>query len=317
VTLSLPYQRPLNMGFRIVGPSEQNPKQSITNFVYVSPGYFETLRVPLLRGRYLAHSDGPDSEKVAVINRAFADQYLKDREPVDTVLQVANTSYRVVGVVASTQQRPGWGNTGPLAPMPMIYTPAAQFPEKTVQMIHTWFSPSWVVRSTRDRGSLAAALSEATRSVDPLLPLADFRVLDEVKSGSLVAQRLMATLVGALSLLALLLTALGVYGLMANSVAERTREIGLRMALGSTVSRALQTALRPGLVSTVTGLATGLVLALWLSRLLQGFLWGVRPTDPATFLVVTASLIAVAILAALLPALRIATLNPANTLRNE
>ena len=317
VTLSLPYQRPLNMGFRVAGPAELTPKQPITNLAYVSPGYFETLRIPLLRGRYLSQADGPDAEKVVVINRDFADTYLRDREPLDTVLQVANTSYRVVGVVTSTQQRPGWGNAGPLAPMPMIYTPSAQFPEKAVQVIHTWFSPSWVVRSTRDRASLAAALAESARSIDPLLPLAEFRALDEVKSSSLVEQRLLATLVGALSFLALLLTALGIYGLMANSIAERTRELGLRMALGSTISGALRTALRPGLVWTLAGLAAGVIISLWLSRLLKGLLWGVQSTDPVTFLSVAVSLIAVAALAALLPAWRIATLNPARTLREE
>jgi predicted permease len=317
VTLSLPYERPLNMGFRVAGPAEFTPKNPITNLAYVTPGYFETLQIALMRGRFFVDSDSADAEKVAVINRSFAEHYLSGHEPLDTVLESGGSAYRIVGVAGNTQQRPGWGREGPLAPMPMLYVPAAQFPEKPLRMIHTWFSPSWVVRSTRDRAALSNALGEAMRSVDPLLPISEFRALDEVKAGSLVMQRLMATLLGALSGLALLLTALGIYGLLANSVAERAHELGIRMALGSTTGGAVRTALRPGLVYSLTGVVIGLTLSTWTVRLAKGLVWGISPEDPMTFLWVVGTVMGVAALAGLLPAVRIARINPATSLRNE
>jgi ABC-type antimicrobial peptide transport system permease subunit len=147
--------------------------------------------------------------------------------------------------------------------------------------------------------------------------MAQFRTIDDLKSDSLTLQRFMASLVDALAALAVLLTALGVYGLIANLVEERTKELGIRMALGSTVREAVSTALGPGLKWVVAGTVAGAALALGLERFIKSFLWGVQASDPLTLAGVAAGLLVATMVASLAPALRIVRLNPAETLRGE
>jgi ABC-type antimicrobial peptide transport system permease subunit len=150
-----------------------------------------------------------------------------------------------------------------------------------------------------------------------MLPMASFRNMDELKGDALTFQRFLVVLVGAVAMLAAILAALGIYGLIANLVAERTRELGIRMALGSSVSGAVQVALRPGLRWVAGGFVVGAAVAFSLEKLLRSFLWGVSASDPVTIVAVAVGVVLATALASVGPALRIASLNPADTLRAD
>jgi ABC-type antimicrobial peptide transport system permease subunit len=201
--------------------------------------------------------------------------------------------------------------------VPTVYIPAAQTSGAFLQMVHTWFSPSWIVRSSLPDRQLIGAVENATHSVDRMLPMAEFRSVNDLKAESLQFQRFLAALVDVLAILAALLTTLGIYGLIANLVAERTKELGIRMALGSTARGAISIALRPALTWVLGGVIVGGVASVGLERILKSFLWGVQPGDPATWLAVAGGLLLATALASLAPASRIARLNPADTLRSE
>jgi ABC-type antimicrobial peptide transport system permease subunit len=184
-------------------------------------------------------------------------------------------------------------------------------------MIHVWFEPSWVVRSTMLPATLVPALREAIQSVDPQLPIANVRTIDDLRGEKLTSQRFMMWLVAGLGLIALVLAGVGLHGLVASSVNERTRELGIRLALGASSRQALTAVVVPGLVLAAIGIGIGTVAALVTARLLQSFVWGVTPTDPGTFAAVIAVLLGIALVASLVPALRVLRLDPAQTLRAE
>jgi ABC-type antimicrobial peptide transport system permease subunit len=196
-----------------------------------------------------------------------------------------------------------------------MYIPATQVASGFFELVHTWFSPSWVVRSPLPMGQLTGPLQTAMSSVDPQLPFSGFHTMSDLHSDSLALQRLETTLLGSLAALALLLSAIGIYGLIASSVAERTREFGIRLALGSPILRAIREIALPGIVLSGTGLLIGCALARAASKLLKSMIWGIEPGDPVSFLAAVAALLLVALLASVLPSLRVAKINPAETLR--
>jgi ABC-type antimicrobial peptide transport system permease subunit len=173
------------------------------------------------------------------------------------------------------------------------------------------------VRSSLDGAQVAKAIEEATRSADPMLPMAAFRSVRDLKVESLDFQRLLAVLAGTIAGLAMVLSAMGIYGLISNLVTERTKELGIRMALGSGVGRAIQVALRPGLIWVLCGVVVGTGAALGFQRFLKSYLYGVQPVDPVTLAGVGLGLLLATALASLIPASRITRLNPADTLRSE
>lgn len=313
VSLQLPYERGLNNGVRL-----PNGQANITNLTYVTPEYFAALRIPLLQGRVFTAADGPSSAPVAVVNKAFANTYLKDQPLLGQSLGLGGVrGIQIVGLVGDVQQRPGWQGFEPIAPVPAVYIPAAQTSDKALPLWHTWFSPNWIVRSSLSGPQVMAAIDSATRSADPLLPMAEFRSVQDLKIESLQLQRLLAALVGSLAGLAIIIATLGIYGLISNLVTERTRELGIRIALGSTVAQATAVALRPGLVWVFAGVISGTIIALGFERLVSSFIWGVSATDPLTLIAVAAGLLLATSLASLIPAARITRLNPSDTLRSE
>jgi ABC-type antimicrobial peptide transport system permease subunit len=270
------------------------------------------------QGRLFTVADGSSSTPVAIVNQAFVRRYFHNLDALGQPIKSAGTGRQIVGIVGDVQEkRAGWGDYGPIARVPTIFIPAVQTDDKFLQLVHAWFSPSWIVRGALSGPQAIAAIENATRSADPLLPMAAFRSVTDLKLESLTLQRFLAALVGALAVLATLLTALGIYGLIANLVAERTKELGIRLALGSSVRQAVGTALRPGLVWVLIGVASGTAIAIALERFLKSFLWGVQPSDPLTLAGVAAGLLIATALASLIPAARIVRLNPADTLRTE
>lgn len=312
VSLTLPYERALNTGVRL--PGSENFET--TNMTYVTPEFFTALRIPVLQGRVFNPADGADSAQVVVVNQAFVKRYIKTGEPLGQPLSLGKKPSIIVGVVGDVQdRRAGWGEYGPIAMIPMVYTPATQ--AGGIEMVHTWFSPKWVVRSSLDGPQVIRVIEEATRSADPLLPMAEFHSVRDLKTDALTFERFLAVLAGTIAALAMLLSAMGIYGLISNLVTERTRELGIRMALGSGVGRAMEVALRPGLLWVLGGVAAGVAAALGLERFLKSFLWGVHPGDPLTLVGVGFGLLLATAVASLIPASRIARLNPADTLRSE
>ena len=314
--LSLPYERWLNNGLSIPG-REKVKGANITNVNYVTTDFFNTLRIPVLRGRAFTLADGATSGKVAIANQTFVRNYLGDEEPLGRPVKLGGNQILIVGVVGDLQQRPGWGSNAPLTKVPALYIPAAQTSDGFLKMVHTWFAPNWIVRGTAGSNELRGAIENATRSVDPLLPMASFRSVSDMKADSLTFQRFLVVVVGAIAALAMLLSALGIYGLIANLVAERTRELGIRMALGSSVAEAIATVLRPGVMWVAAGAVVGGGAAVLLEKLLKSYLWGVKSSDPTTMVGVAIGLLVAAALASLIPSLRITRLNPADTLRAE
>jgi predicted permease len=164
VVLRLPYQRLLNLGFRwLDGPNKDKPA-AVTNLSYITPRYFETLRIPLLRGRAFAALDRANSQAVVIVNEAFVHRYLQGQAAIGSHIGVSNASREIVGVVGDTQQRSGWGNYGPIAPMPTAYIPATQTNAGFLAVVHTWFSPSWVVRTSGPVQGLLAGMQRAVES---------------------------------------------------------------------------------------------------------------------------------------------------------
>jgi predicted permease len=315
VGLTLPYERALNDGVRVLDGPNPMTENATVNATYVTPGYFEALRFGLLRGRLFENSDAADAQHLAVVNEAFAQRYFRGVDPIGRHLAYGPDVEEIVGVVADVQQR--WNWSAPVRVIPGIYVPAAQFSSRGFQIVHTWFSPSWVVRASGPRFAVTQALRQSVASVDAQLPFAQFRSMDEVRFNSFSLQRLEAVLLGTLSGLALLLAAVGIYGLISNSVMERTREIGIRLALGLSAGQAIAAAARPGIVLTTVGIAIGVGLSLGASQSLRALIFGIRPNDLLSFVAAASTLLLVAALASLLPSLRIARVNPAATLRQE
>jgi predicted permease len=317
VGLRLPYERHLNDGFRRMDGPEASDQDIMTDFCYVTPDYFKTLRIPLEQGREFRDTDSATSTPVVIVNQAFAKKYLSKQEAVGSHLKLDGEGREIVGVIGDVQQAPGWDRTAPLQPTPTAYILASQVSGELLTLIHTWFSPSWIVRASGPPAGTIRGIQSATATVDPLLPIAAFHNIEDIRSASLRSERFEATLLATLSALALLLAVVGIYGLMAQSVAERRREMGIRIALGSSVSRAVRDTVTPGILLALVGIAAGCGLAAMSSRVLEHLIFGVSALDPITFATVALGLLAVAAVASLIPARRIAALNPSETLREE
>jgi len=314
-SLTLPYERALNLGARWVGAKPGAETIPIMNQTYVTPGYFQTLRIPVIRGRGFTDADTASAAPVIVVNQAFVTRSSPDQDPIGRQIAGGGVSRTIVGIVGDIQQKAGWGNFGPVAPVPASYIPVAQTNAAYLRMVHTWFSPSWFVRLRAPQPGIAAEMQRAVEPVDPLLPFAKFRTLDDVRSEAVATQRSQTVLLGALAVLALMLAAVGLYGLVANTVAERRRELGIRIALGASSRQAIAVAATPGLILAVAGVGIGVLAARLLATTMRHLVWGISVNDPLTFGLAAAVVLLVAAVATLVPAVRIARLNPIRALR--
>jgi len=316
ISLGLPYERILNMGARLVN-GDTRGDFVFTTATYVTPGYFETLRLPVLAGRTFRDSDTMTSAPAAIINEAFAKRYFKDRDPVGQYIFSSGLVREVVGVVGNVQQRGGFQNYGPIDALPGFYVPFSQFPGGGLRTIHGWFSTAFIVRQAYDGAVTEPVLRRAMAEIDPQLAVSAVRGVDDVRSASLSRQRILMMLVAALGGLALFLAGMGIHALISSGVTERTRELGIRMALGATVGQTVRDAALPGILLSVGGLVAGCVIAYGASGYIRSLLWGVKENDPMTYLVVVGSLLTVAIAASVIPALRVRKLDPVSLLRSE
>jgi predicted permease len=318
VGLSVPYERGLNYSLTILdGPQEG--KGTSSNLTYVTPGYFSTLRIPLLMGRALVPGDTSTSQPVAIVNAEFARHFYNDRNAVGRHFQIegGRIKYAIVGVVADVQKKPSIYGDAPLATEPVIYLPAAQTPVSVIAAGNLWFQPSWIVRTRGPISGLTEAMQRALAEVDPDLPFSGFYSMRDLLNQRLQVQQVEVALLGVLAGLALMLSSIGIYALVSNLVVQRTREIGIRVALGCTLRRAILGVGSTGAIPVGGGVFAGLALSFFALRALQSEIYGVSAYDRVTLVSVPLLLIAIAAVASLLPALRIAKIDPVETLRAE
>lgn len=279
------------------------------NMGFVSPDYFATLAIPIRDGRVFDDHDSLESEKVIVVNRSLADQIWPGVSPVGkrvtfgVPVNAESEWMRVVGVVADVRHGELNDQPGLQAYLPLLQSPSTE--------------AALVVRTAGSPGAMTSAVAAAVREVDPALPVANPKTLDQLLADSVAAPRANAVLLALLAGLALVLAAFGVYGVLSYSVAQRTREIGLRMALGAAAGDVLRQLLREGLSTVLAGIATGLVGAFFLARTLRSLLYGVTESDPVTFIGVPLVLLVVAMLATWIPARRATRVEPVVALRYE
>lgn len=316
VGLSVPYDTFINDGMKILDGKEAGT-QYACSLAYTTPDYFSVLRIPLLAGRAFLDSDTATSQPVAVVNTAFGLHYFDDPRPLGRHFASGARTYTIVGVVADTLDQSNVARRAPIDVDPIFYVPYTQVSSQFVALAHVWAQPSWVVRTRGPVAGLTEQMQRALADVDPGLPYSGFYSMQQVLDRQLQTQRIEVLLLGVLAVLALLLSAVGIYGLVSNLVVQRTREIGIRLALGSSLSQVIRHLASSGLLAACFGAGAGLVCSLFVLRVMKSAIYGVQPSDPVTLTAVPLLLLMVAGLASLLPALRITRIDPAETLRAE
>ena len=296
---------PQNSFFEIEGqPAPSKDLRPQADFQQVSPEYFRTIRIPLVRGRAFAGSDLPDHPLVAVINQTMAEHLWRTEEPLGRRILVDGVKdwITVVGVVGDVRQ---YGLER--KPEDQVYLALEQFPS---------LSGSILVRTTSDLDSVARLIRHTVHGLDPDQPVDRARTLEDVRSEAIASPRLTSILLSIFAALALLITSAGIAGVIAFSVGERTHEFGIRLALGAAPGSVLAMVMREGMALVAAGIALGLIGAHALARLMSGLLFEVDATDPPTFLAMSVVLAGVALLACLLPARRATSVDPTVALRN-
>jgi macrolide transport system ATP-binding/permease protein len=289
-----------------MGPNSTKPavdEEISIDIVTVSPRFFETTGLPLLRGRDFRQIDTENSAKVMIVNETMARKFWPDSDPLGRSFYDGDANYEVVGVARNTKYR-DLRET----PLMTFYLPLAQSYRPSMNlMVRTAGEPTQVVPGIQAR----------LRALEPGLTVFNIRTLFEHVGRSLYVERMQSLLLTFFGILALTLTAIGIYGVVAYSVAQRTREVGIRMALGAQKKDVLKMVLAQGLVLVVWGAAIGLVACYWLSRLVSSQLYGVSAFDAATLAIVVAVLMVVALLATYIPARRATKVDPLVALRYE
>lgn len=311
VTTNLPlYRQGNSIGISIEGQPPLPPGQENVVFTrVVSPGYFDTMSIPLLSGRVFSDQDAPNTPRAAVIGETMARLYWPGQDPIGKRIGVGKIERpedwtQVVGVVKDVRQLELMAD-----PKPQMYLPYKQ---------RGFFEPrDLVVKTEVDPASLAATVRKAVWEIDKDQPVSNIRTMEEILLDSIARQRFSMLLLAIFAGVALILAAVGIYGVMSYSVAQRTHEIGIRMALGAQTSAVLKLAVGYGLKLVVAGVGIGLIAAFALTRVMSTLLFGVTATDPMTFGVISVLLILVAAIASYIPARRATKVDPIIALRYE
>ncbi len=307
--LPMDRQGEATFAFSIVGnPPLPRGKSVTADYATVSPGYFRVMRIPLLRGRFFSRQDSPSHPNVAIISETLARRYFPNQDPIGRQMRFgfppnSNVAREIVGIVGDVRD-----SALSRKPGPMMYVPFAQ-------------APLWggevVVRSSLSASSVAAAVRQATHAIDKDLPVTDIESLPDALGQSISQERFRTLLLGSFSAIALVLAAIGIFGVISYSASQRTHEIGIRMALGAQPRDVLRLILGQGAKLALFGLSVGVVAAFLLTRLMASLLYGVSATDPVTFGAVAIVLLAVALLACYIPARRAMKVDPLVALRYE
>lgn len=291
----------------LVALSQQKERRGIADFCVATDGYFQTLGIPLIRGRIFNESDGADSPQVAVISKSLARDCWPNQDPIGRTIEFGNMDgdlrlLTIVGIVGDTHE---YGLDAP--PRPTVYVNLLQRPCAAV---------TFTMLSDADTRLVTSAARAALQNIDPEIP-ATFRIFSQVYSASLGSRRFTAILVGFFGISALVLAAAGVFSVMAYSVSRRTREIGVRVALGASEAVVIKMILGQGMRTVVIGVAVGIAGSFVLTRVVKSLLFGVTATDPLTFGAGTVLLAGAALLACYIPARRAASVDPLVALRSE
>jgi predicted permease len=321
VSNCLPMAGGFGMTFDVVGrPKGDSPFTGGAGFCSISYGYFNTLKIPLLRGRYFTKLDDAAAPSVAVINKAMAQQYWPNSDPLkDRILigvgagpAFAEGPRQVIGIVGDTH------DGGPNAdPTPMMYIPLSEMPDLETALNSKVAPMYWFVRSQVDPHTLTTTISTALREASGGLPVAHIRTMEEIEAANIARQRLNMLLLTVFGFAGLLMAAIGVYGVMSYSVQQRTQELGVRMALGAQAPSLRNMVMRQGMTLTLIGVLIGGGGAFWLTHLLAGFLFGVKPLDPVSFIATPLVLSVVALFSIWMPAIRATRVDPMAALRIE
>jgi len=294
------------LNFQLNRTDKPLPADEPVMYDVISPNYFVALRGALVKGRYFTAQDTDTTEPIAIINERLARKYFGDEDPLDKTVTLnylgRPQQRRIVGVVRDMSQ-------GELVKVqPQLYVPFTQ---------QTWFGASLVVRGRASQTAALRSVQQALWTVDPKQPVSKLRTAEELLGGKLDEPRLYTTLLGLFAALALILAIVGVVGVMSYNVTQRTREIGIRMALGAQAGDVLRLVVGQGMRLVLAGALVGLLASFALTRLMKGLLFGVSATDPLTFAVIALLLTSVALLACWIPARRATKVDPLAALRVE
>jgi putative ABC transport system permease protein len=294
-------------GIHVEGKSAPNPEDDPSADRYsISPDYLRAMRIPLLSGREFNETDRVDAPKVVLVNEAFAREFWPAGDAVGKRLRFGDDKgpLRIVVGVAGDVLHNGLDAPHTL----QVYLPNTQFTDSDVLL---------VVRTANDPASIAGAVRHEIAAVDSQAPVTDVFTMDEVVAASVAKQRFGVLLFAVFAAIALVLASVGIYGVISYGVAQRTNEIGIRMALGAEKRDVLAMIVGEGMKPALLGAAVGIAAAFALTRLLATLLYGVKPGDPVTFVTMSAILVGVALLACYVPARRAAKVDPIVALRYE
>jgi putative ABC transport system permease protein len=319
----LPIEGGIDLPFLIEGrpPAKGDLYSGDEQWRAVSPHYFTAFRIPMLRGRMFEDRDTGKSERVVIINQAMATKYWPKGDPVGQRITIggsalgpdfAEPAREIIGIVGSVRES-GLKDSD----QGVMYIPQPQTTDGLTKLANSVIPLSWAVRTSNDPSSLSAAIQREIMAVDGQLPISKIRTMEQVVSESTARQNFNMLLLSIFAGLALLLAAIGIYGLMSYTVEQRTQEIGIRMALGAGRGDMLKLIVRQGMLLAGIGVAIGLAAAFGLARLLASLLFGVKTTDPGTYAGVALVLIAVALFASYVPARRATKIDPLIALRYE
>lgn len=310
---TLPLERALNLPVKALDGSI-----AACDYRYVTPAYLQVLRIPLRAGRFFTPSDTPASAPVAIVNEAYVRRYLPgtagvgQRVDFSAMPKLPHTYIPIVGVIADVRES-GVDRPTP----PTVFVPVGQVPDRILQTLHSWLQMSWLVRSRKTSADLEQAIRRTIASADPEQAIADVRPMTAIYADSFSRTRFQTLLLGGFALLALALAAAGIAALVSYTLAQRERELGIRLALGADTGALLASLLHAGFLCVLAGLAAGIAASSVLTRWLRQFLYGVEPLDPLSFAIACASLILIALAAMFVPARRVLSLDPGKVLRAD
>jgi predicted permease len=317
----LPVECCVDLPFNIVGkPPSQGQYNGDQQWRSVSPHYFDAFKIPVLRGRAFRENDVANSARVVIINEHMAKEFWPKEDPIGQVIVIGKglgkefeeAPRQIIGIVGNVREAGlQSGEVG------VMYIPQSQMAEGLTTLAASVLPLAWTIRTKGDPLALRVAVEREIRAIDSVIPITQEKTMEQVLAESIARQNFNMVLLTIFAGIALLLAAVGIYGLMAYNVEQRTQEIGIRMALGAMRGDMLKLVLTQGMKLALLGVGIGTLLAWGLTRLLASLLFGVKAVDGATFAAVAATLTAVALLAAWIPARRASAVDPADALRHS